>query len=476
MKLELICYCLLFVGLGDASFIIQKMDQEPGRKSIKSRASSAISGRSLISSVSTTASTRKSRKSKHGNKSNAFASSVNFISSRNDLSDTGDWDDDEKSFSSVGSKVSRRSKKNNRKSYRRGRPTSMAPSSSSFAGIGRMSSSKKQPQSYSKKSDKSKKSSKSKYLPSQSQSQSQAKYQSQSQAQTQSSKESRKSLKKLLKMGQNVTIDDFVYVTLPSNQWTEFFFSEVGQLPYSRWTFDIPKGQKCTLQVVDAYCTGDRFEAVRRLDSGAEVSLFSTPPVPFNPVIAEQIRQGANLNCTPFTTDAETAWSSSSWSKGEKSLKSGNYKLILKSLLAPYGPGGAYVRLSCSDCSSGTTTTTTTTTTSPSSTYISNSQNICSFGSSGIKYIRQTLPYTQQANVCYTYGLRPLDVTTDNIRDARAVLLNCAGVGTRAWVASYNGDNYRGVVGLSLHASQFSDVGAITATPDESPLEGVLCQ
>ena len=262
------------------------------------------------------------------------------------------------------------------------------------------------------------------------------------------------------KSAQNVTIDDFVYVTLPLNQWTQFYFSEVGQLPFSRWTFDIPADQKCTLQVVDAYCTGDRFEAVRRLDSGVEVPLLSTPPVPFNPVVAEQIRLGSNVNCTPFTTDAATAWASSSWSKGEVALtQPGNYKLILKSLLAPYGSGGAYVRINCTGSSP---------TPVPS--------NVCSYGSSNIKYIRQTLPFTQQAAVCQSYGLRPLDVTQANIADARAVLLNCAGSGTRAWIASYNGDNYRQTVGLSLHASQLSEVGAITATPDSSPLEGVLCQ
>ena len=270
------------------------------------------------------------------------------------------------------------------------------------------------------------------------------------------------------KSAQNVTIDDFVYVTLPPNQWTQFYFSEVGQLPYSRWTFDIPSGQKCSLQVVDAYCAGDRFQADRRLDSGVEVPLLSTPVVPFNPVIAEQIRQGGNVNCTPFTTDPATAWASSSWSKGQVALKkSGNYKLILKSLLAPYGSGGAFVRLACE--TSTPTAASTTTTTTPSS-------NVCSYGSSPIKYIRQTLPFTQQATACQSYGLRPLDVTQSNIQDARSVLLNCAGSGTRAWISSYNGDNYRGVVGLSLHATQLADVGAISATPDASPLEGVLCQ
>ena len=263
------------------------------------------------------------------------------------------------------------------------------------------------------------------------------------------------------KSAQNVTIDDFVYVTLPLNQWTEFYFSEVGQLPYSRWTFDIPASQKCSLQVVDAYCTGDRFEAVRRLDSGVEVPLLSTPVVPFNPVIAEQIRLGGNVNCTPFTTDPATAWASSSWSKGQVALtQSGNYKLILKSLLAPYGSGGAYVRLNCEDTPTPTPT--------PSS--------VCSYGSSSIKYIRQTLPFTQQAAVCQSFGFRPIDITQANIQDARSVLLNCAGLGTRAWIASYNGDNYRGSVGLALHASQLTEVGAITATPDNSPLEGVLCQ
>jgi hypothetical protein len=271
-------------------------------------------------------------------------------------------------------------------------------------------------------------------------------------------------LKPIIKAVRNVTIDDFVYVDLPKNQWTEFYFSEVGQLPYSRWTFDIPANQQCTLQVVDAYCTGDRFEATRRLDSGIEVPLLSTPPVAYDPILAEEIRLGANVNCTPFTTDAETAWTSSSWSKGQVLLtQPGNYKLILKSLLAPYGSGGAFVRLGCQSTPTPTPTPTP-------------SQNVCTYGSSSIKYIRQLTTFPQQSAVCQSFGYTSLAVTSSNIRDARNVLFNCAGSDSRAWIASFNGDNYGGAIGLIFHATALSETGAITATSDTSMLQGVLCQ
>lgn len=269
----------------------------------------------------------------------------------------------------------------------------------------------------------------------------------------------------LMKSMNNVTIDDFVYVSLPLNQWTQFYFSEPGQLPYSRWTFDIPANQKCNLQVVDAYCTGDRFEADRRLDNGQEVFLLSTPPVPYNPAIAEQIRLGSSVNCTPFTTDAETAWASSSWSKGQVALQPGNYKLILKSLLAPYGSGGAFVKL---DCSSNPNPT-------PTPTPAPVPTNLCSYASSSIKYVRQSLPFPQLTVVCQSYGLKPFAATAGNIREARNVLMNCAGADSRAWIASYNGDNYGGAIGLSLHATSMSETGAITATPDTSATQGALC-
>lgn len=265
----------------------------------------------------------------------------------------------------------------------------------------------------------------------------------------------------MLKSANNVTIDDFVYVDLPLNQWTQFYFSEVGQLPYSRWTFDIPATDKCSLQVVDSFCTGDRFEATRRLDNGQEIPLLSTPPVPYNPAIAEQIRLGSTVNCTPFTTDAETAWASSAWSKGQVALQPGNYKLILKSLLAPYGSGGAFAKLDCQS--------TTPPTPAPS-------QGLCSYGSSSIKYVRQPSTFPQQASACKAYGLQPLAATTSNIKEAHDVLMNCAGVETRAWIASYNGDTYGGVVGLSLHATQMTENGAITATPDTAAIQGALCQ
>lgn len=452
-------FCLVLTGICDAGFVIQKMGPEqPERKSINSRLSTGSHG--LINAVSINGKSmnknaRTSRKTTVNGNNKSFRGSV-----------SGAWPSSVNVISSVGAaKNDFKVIKDNRKSYQTGRPLTLAPINSNYLRLSVNSNNNNNKDKDNNKDRKSRKS----LRKSKVQTQKEPKKSSKS---TKSSK-SIKSSSKSIKLQKNLTLDGFVYVSLPLNQWTEFYFSEVGQLPYSRWTFDIPADQKCTLQVTDAYCTGDRFEATRLLDNGVEVPLLSTPPVMFNPVIAEQIRQGSNVTCNPFTTDPATAWSSPDWSKGEVTLAPGNYKLILKSLLAPYGSGGAYVRLSCkSRCSNTVTTTatTTTTTTAPSS------QNVCTYGSSGIKYIRQTLPFTQQANVCYAYGLRPLDVTTSNIRDARTVLMNCAGVGTRAWIASYNGDNYRGIVGLSLHATQLSEVGAISASPDSSPLEGVLCQ
>lgn len=268
----------------------------------------------------------------------------------------------------------------------------------------------------------------------------------------------------------NFQADDFVYQNLPLNEWTQFYFSEVGQLPYSRWTFDTPANEICDLQVVDSFCAGDQFEASRRLEGGQEQFLLSTPPVPYNPEIAEQIRLGSSENCSPFTTDPEVAWASSDWSKGQVRLQPGNnYQLILKSLLAPYGAGGAFVKINCQAALKSPNTN------SPATTQ-NQALNLCSYNSSPIKYVRQSLTFPQLASVCQSYGLQPLAASLSNIKDARNVLMNCAGVESRAWIASYNGDNYGGVVGLSLHATQMSEMGSISATPDTSAIQGALCQ
>ena len=142
-------------------------------------------------------------------------------------------------------------------------------------------------------------------------------------------------------------IESFVYPVLTPNQWTEFYFVEPNQLPFSRWSFSIAPAQNCSLQVVDSFCTGDRFTALRVLPTGLQIPLLTTPPVPYNPRVAAAIRSGKNDTCEPFTTDPATAWDSSAWSKGQINLSSGDYKLIIKSVIAPYGSGGAFLRLAC---------------------------------------------------------------------------------------------------------------------------------
>ena len=498
MKFGIYCCCLALTGFSElinASFVIQKMksDTKSGRKSLQR--GSVTRGRSLINSISQSANrfeilnrsgsesnksrgSRKSRKSNRSSRgsrksrasyksrgSSVSRSSRSGYKSPSSHNSRNSYRGNSKSHRTRDSRTSRKSH-NSRKS-RNSRPQSSVNILSSYGKPGKSSFSitnSKTSTAVNRKSTASRGGVSFSYLKGSSNSRPSrsAKIIHQSTPKLQLSTVQRPSaLKPTIKSVNNVTIDDFVYVDLPTNQWTEFYFSEVGQLPYSRWIFDIPANQRCTLQVVDSFCTGDRFEATRRLDNGVEIPLLSTPPVPYDPIVAEEIRLGSNVNCTPFTTDAETAWASSSWSKGEVALQPGNYKLILKSLLAPYGSGGAFVRLNCP----------TSPTPSPSP-----SQNVCTFGSSSIQYIRQSLSFTQQSSVCQSYGYAPLAVTASNIRDARNVLINCAGVDTRAWIASYNGDNYGGTVGLSLHALQSSEVGAITATSDTSVLQGVLCQ
>lgn len=265
----------------------------------------------------------------------------------------------------------------------------------------------------------------------------------------------------------NVSNDsDFVYVNLPLNEWTEFYFAEVGQLPFSRWQFTVPSNERCKLQVVDAYCTGDRFEAVsvtnavphngRHRNRTVETPILATPPVPFDAKVAAQIRAGKNVNCTPYTTDPATAWSSSAWSKGERRLAAGDYRLILKPLLAPYGSGGAYVRVDCH-----------------AKDHIP--RPYCSHGGSAIKLLNSQHPQSQLVTACSTLGLATLELTPENIAEARRVLLHCSGPNTQALVRSYNGDDYGGTVKLVLSVGDNEGIGSVTAMHEVAYPERILC-
>jgi len=310
-------------------------------------------------------------------------------------------------------------------------------------------------------------------------------------------------------------IDEFVYTPLPLGEWTQFFFSETGQLPFSRWSFTVPaeKEALCQLQVTDSYCAGDRFEVNRVLsaDSHLEELLFLTPVVTFDMVTASKIRDGKDAKCVPFTTDATTAWASSNWSKAQSHiLEEGGYRIVIRPLLTPYGSGGAYLRVNCMYSAKhqaqkqkeaarpsiqedtptpslkakekreetkkeniGQIESSSSDLESVAADCSSTSQDLdaCSVAGTAIQLVRRPkATFRGQAHMCRLFGFKPLDLTTSNLQPALKVLLQCAGSKGRAWINTNQGKTCPNAG--SLLVATDSSVASII---DDSAKEMVLC-
>ena len=161
-----------------------------------------------------------------------------------------------------------------------------------------------------------------------------------------------------LAIGQNYT----ERVILPDGQWNEFSFGQVGEPPFLNLRFTIglmsgmigaqggnhPDVRKCYLEITDAFCPGDRFEAIELGPDGVARNILTTPEVGYNPQVAQDICDGFPVQCANSTSNPEVAYHDSIWSNGRVLMAAGNHSVIIKSINSPYCSGAGFVRVRCS--------------------------------------------------------------------------------------------------------------------------------
>ncbi len=91
-------------------------------------------------------------------------------------------------------------------------------------------------------------------------------------------------------------------------------------------TFSLSADDTCTVQITDAFLTGDQFEVY----VDGVLAITTSTPV-----------DGLNLGL-----DTDAAWAEPAYSKGCFVLDAGRYELSIKNILIPtgYPDGGAYIR------------------------------------------------------------------------------------------------------------------------------------
>lgn len=278
-------------------------------------------------------------------------------------------------------------------------------------------------------------------------------------------------------------------MTLRPNVWTAFTFGRVGQPPYNFFNFNVGgtgdedgdegagdgdegyggwRPRRCSLEITDAYCPGDRF-VVNRLalgDNGqmVETQLIETPAVPYDPAVARKICAGLPAQCALSTDNPDTAFASAHWSSGSARVGRGQYHVVVKPVLSPYCSGGAFIRLRCQQRPPHPP---------PTPTPVPPG-NICAFTEGGMRVIRTAVPYSEAALICTANGMTLAQLNNNNFVPATDTAFQCTGAASVSWIASWNGVSYPGN-GLGLTTGQAAPGGAINLYNDGSS-HYVLCQ
>ena len=99
----------------------------------------------------------------------------------------------------------------------------------------------------------------------------------------------------------------------------------------------------------------------------------------------------------------------------------------------------------------------------------------CTGTSGEFIYIPQHVVFGQAENECIIRGLDLAAITITNFLDATSTLFNCAGAHKHAWVASWNGDDYRDV-GIAMYSGAATPGGSINVPYTGDDHVAVLCQ
>lgn len=230
-------------------------------------------------------------------------------------------------------------------------------------------------------------------------------------------------------------------VAKSSDSWTEFLFGNEGDMSVDRFIIDLDC--PAWLRITDAYCPGDEFEV---FDWGR----------PIGKVRLHTFDNEWSGLCEGPIKCPWKAFESCRFAHRQFKLAPGRHRITIKTLSSPIGAGHGFVQLI------------------PAKRHHHDDYRDDDCHASNFFLVKCSVPFSQAASVCQRKGLKLAAIQTETFPEAGRMIFKGIGPQGKAWIGSFNGDNYGGgclvyTVGTGLPSGNIN-LGAC----DQS--NAVLCQ
>lgn len=239
----------------------------------------------------------------------------------------------------------------------------------------------------------------------------------------------------------------------PCDQWDKFIFGNQGDFSHIR--YHIRNETPLALRLTDAFCLGDEFIVY---DWNKRLGVVR---MPYDKSLNHH---GPRHLCKRPEADPQKAWDCGRFASRQFMLRPGRHRITIKSLSSPIGAGYGFVKLMvppactkpCHDCDDEGK--------HPDSPHCS----------SRLVVVPCKVGHSEAASTCTQKGMALAAITSTNFDQAAQLIYDRVGSNGRAWIASYNGDNYgQACLGFTVGASLPS--GNINIQDCNVPA-AVLCQ
>lgn len=211
--------------------------------------------------------------------------------------------------------------------------------------------------------------------------------------------------------------------------WKKFFFGEEGCHTVD-FVIENPSGGDVTIDVTDLGCSDD---ILRVIVNDKSVGLTSLP---------------TSDECAKKEFDPEKAFYDPQWSSLSTTARGDKIKIRFEVEESPYKEGIAAFR-------------------------VYKMRTKCPLEVNGLTVVNTAVGHERAADACAAFGLELAQVNSQNFNDAANVLFGCLGGFKKAWVASWNGDDYEGApIAMSIGSWAAGTIN----TWDESEQLPVLCE
>lgn len=226
--------------------------------------------------------------------------------------------------------------------------------------------------------------------------------------------------------------------------------------------------QRCYLEITDAFCPGDRFEVILLGKGGiGPQTILTTPVVPYNAQVAQEICDGLPVQCANSTANPEIAYYDPTWSSGRVLIRPGSSTIVIKPLASPYCAGAGFVRIRCMGHPRPPHP--------PHPPHPPNPTVLCNYTEGGFRMVMTPVQGPQAGSVCTSLGMKLADITNANFVASTNVAFKCSGPLSTSWIGTWNGQSWAGQQGLGLTVSTASPGGSINIYND-GVARNVLCQ